>query len=647
MVIFAASATLGATWQVEAWKDTGGHAGLWGNVGRNAYHVGATLDEGLRRPVGWAAYELPGGLIGGTVISATIEYDVYGCADGNDIGMGFTIEAMTCDWVEGTNSEDGACYMGPEGSGEEDPNLWPGGHGWGTNDVIEGVIADTGVIPTRTNDDVNYDTYNVDVASIVEQWAGGTANFGVLMVPYCAPGTEGINYVMIGMDTEAQGASSDYSVEHGTILHIEYTPNDTPGVWIQEFDGINISEEGATSDKYTVQLTTEPSDTVTITVDPDMQTEVNGQGPGNPVDLIFSTENWGSPQTVVVKANDDSIIEDDYNPHIGTISHSVASDDSNYGMAVPDVVASIIDNDLLCIVYLDSDINEDCYVNVGDLYEFSLSWLKPYYGFTGDVADKNPVIFAPEIAQISIDGNLSEWQEASDWADFGAWYNTGASEGQPVTGLASTTRVQYAWNDAADKLFIGIESTEGDTLILEVGGLMGKFSNPYASPNLGVEAAQIEFKNWAGGIPNSVINQPGGVTTGVFAAYTISGGTITIEIETKIWESWQMGENPGWGYTNVDLVNRGDVYMYANVANAAWDAGDSQIADGINIYLYANPVIGNASIVRLLQNPVPVPPDDLPSIMIPAIPDYNSDYIVNFEDFASFGAEWMQDTALE
>ena len=72
---------------------------------------------------------------------------------------------------------------------------------------------------------------------------------------------------------------------------------------------------------------------------------------------------------------------------------------------------------------------------------------------------------------------------------------------------------------------------------------------------------QLEFKNWVGGIPQAVNNQSGGVTTDVSAAYTMNGGTITIEIETRIWQSWQMGENPGWGFTNVDLVNRGDVRL--------------------------------------------------------------------------------------
>ena len=148
-------------------------------------------------------------------------------------------------------------------------------------------------------------------------------------------------------------------------------------------------------------------------------------------------------------------------------------------------------------------------------------------------------------------------------------------------------------------------------------------------------------------MPNSVFNQSYGVITDVAAAYTMNGGTITIEIETRIWENWQMGDNPGWGFTNVDLVNRSDVYMYANIANAAWNAGDSQVADGVYIYIYANPAMDNASIVRLLQSPVPVPPDDLPGIMVPAIPDYNSDYIVNFKDFAAFSAEWMNHTALQ
>ena len=87
---------------------------------------------------------------------------------------------------------------------------------------------------------------------------------------------------------------------------------------------------------------------------------------------------------------------------------------------------------------------------------------------------RNPLITAPEISTIVVDGNLSDWDKASDWATFGVWWGG---------GLDNASRTQYAWNDANDMLYIGIESRESLNLVLEVGGLMGDLSDPNADPN--------------------------------------------------------------------------------------------------------------------------------------------------------------------
>jgi len=47
----------------------------------------------------------------------------------------------------------------------------------------------------------------------------------------------------------------------------------TPGVTIVESGGsTDLDKEGSTSDTYTIVLDTLPTDTVTITVDPDIET---------------------------------------------------------------------------------------------------------------------------------------------------------------------------------------------------------------------------------------------------------------------------------------------------------------------------------------------------------------------------------------
>ena len=118
----------------------------------------------------------------------------------------------------------------------------------------------------------------------------------------------------------------------------------SPGVTITESGGSTaVSEEGPTSDSYTVVLDTQPSATVTITVDPDIETEVNNNGAGNSMDLTFLTTDWDTAQTVTVTAIDDSDVE---GSHSSTITHTAASSDTGYnGINIDNVVASVTDND--------------------------------------------------------------------------------------------------------------------------------------------------------------------------------------------------------------------------------------------------------------------------------------------------------------
>ncbi|UCF44288.1 MAG: S8 family serine peptidase [Planctomycetota bacterium] len=121
----------------------------------------------------------------------------------------------------------------------------------------------------------------------------------------------------------------------------------TYGVTITESNGsTDVDEEGPTSDTYTVVLDSQPAETVSITVDPDVETEVNSNGAGNPVQLLFLTTNWDVPQTVTVTAIDDSDVE---GPHTSTITHISTSSDANYnGIAISDLVANVTDNDSGC-----------------------------------------------------------------------------------------------------------------------------------------------------------------------------------------------------------------------------------------------------------------------------------------------------------
>ncbi|MFH1614072.1 MAG: hypothetical protein ABIG61_03170 [Planctomycetota bacterium] len=250
------------------------------------------------------------------------------------------------------------------------------------------------------------------------------------------------------------------------------------------------------------------------------------------------------------------------------------------------------------------------------------------YGY----AAKNPVVYAPEISTVTIDGNLGDWTNASSWAEFGGWY--------PIhnPGLASTTQIQFAWNDTGNKFYVGIESTEGDGLILEVGGLYavqaGQVPDANVDPSSSDKATQFQFASWYGGEPEVLVNQLGGVTTGVVAAYAYQGGTMTIEIEMPIYSDWS---DDG---TAIDLDLATDVYSYANVFNEWGDAGDSMVADDEYVMLGAGKCVEVASLVRLRLNAEPSDCNDVPDFMMD-VSDINGDCNVDMVDFTELAWDWM------
>ncbi len=112
-----------------------------------------------------------------------------------------------------------------------------------------------------------------------------------------------------------------------------------PGITLTQSGGTSTVTEGGTLDSYTVVLNTKPSANVTITLD-----NTNNQVDTDKVSLIFTPDNWSTPQTVNVAAVNDSVGE---GQHKGVIKHSVTSGDTSYnGIAVSNVQVTITDNDL-------------------------------------------------------------------------------------------------------------------------------------------------------------------------------------------------------------------------------------------------------------------------------------------------------------
>ena len=123
--------------------------------------------------------------------------------------------------------------------------------------------------------------------------------------------------------------------------------DDTRGVTVTESvpTGLTVDEEGPTAATYTVVLTSQPTDTVTITPDIGTNTDVTFLPPF----LEFLPAMWDDAQIVTVTAVDDFIDEDDESL---TITHSASSSDRKYSsgetnnpVTIENVAVMIMDND--------------------------------------------------------------------------------------------------------------------------------------------------------------------------------------------------------------------------------------------------------------------------------------------------------------
>jgi hypothetical protein len=139
-------------------------------------------------------------------------------------------------------------------------------------------------------------------------------------------------------------ADADYNGMTVSSLVAVVADNDAVGLSITQTGGTtDVHEEGATSDSYTIALTSQPTADVTVTITPDLQSSVGG-GAGVARGISFNASNWNVPQEVTVTAINDSVAE---GPHVSIIGHTVASLDSAYGaMQVQYLLAHIVDDDI-------------------------------------------------------------------------------------------------------------------------------------------------------------------------------------------------------------------------------------------------------------------------------------------------------------
>lgn len=118
---------------------------------------------------------------------------------------------------------------------------------------------------------------------------------------------------------------------------------------IQSGGTTSVSESGTTVDTFTVSLDSQPSGTVTVTVNhplADDDVEVKGAGSySDTINLSFDAANWNTGQTVSVRAKDDAVDED--SSEIAVIYVNATGADYTGQIANDSIVvnATVIDND--------------------------------------------------------------------------------------------------------------------------------------------------------------------------------------------------------------------------------------------------------------------------------------------------------------
>lgn len=148
----------------------------------------------------------------------------------------------------------------------------------------------------------------------------------------------GVTNLVVGFEFNINGADDGFEV--ASIVVDDLGGGGAAGVTVTPTGGSNdVAETGTTSDMFDVVLNAAPTSDVTISLaTPDGETSVS------PSALTFTAANFSTAQTVTVTAVDDSDEEGD---HTGNVTVAVASGDAAYnGLAVPDVVANIADNDV-------------------------------------------------------------------------------------------------------------------------------------------------------------------------------------------------------------------------------------------------------------------------------------------------------------
>jgi hypothetical protein len=145
--------------------------------------------------------------------------------------------------------------------------------------------------------------------------------------------------------------SSYYNGISAQSLTTNIKDNDHASVVLTQSNSDTKVAEGDTTDLYTLVLTSQPTSSVTVNVD------AGNQLVSNPSTVVFTPDNWNTPQSVMIAAVNDNIAEGN---HTGILKNTVSSLDSFYDkFALDEVTVGILDDDHAGMTLLQSNNSTD------------------------------------------------------------------------------------------------------------------------------------------------------------------------------------------------------------------------------------------------------------------------------------------------
>ena len=149
-------------------------------------------------------------------------------------------------------------------------------------------------------------------------------------------------------------------------LAVTVDDDETVSIVLSKTD-LTVEEEDATGGTYTVKLSHEPSEEVTVTVTGQDTTDLTLSGLSGTDTLTFSTTTWDDAQTVTVKAGEDSDAKNDS----VTLTHTGAG--GEYEGVAEDLAVTVDDDETVSIVLSKTDLTVEEEDATGGTYTVKLS----------------------------------------------------------------------------------------------------------------------------------------------------------------------------------------------------------------------------------------------------------------------------------